>query len=116
MVRAREWSEEELEKLERLYTSNMPFDEVLLEFPDRTSNAIRLKASRMGFRRPTILGELIQTKRVKFQSLDNKFSKGYLINCNECGAWIQVDVFNDSLIQTISCPECNSLYQLLAEL
>ena len=115
MARIKEWSDEEVERLEKLYTSNMTFDEVVVHFPKRTSNAIRLKASRLGLRRPTIPTNLIQTKKVKFQSVGDDDSKGYLIKCNECGGWIQVDSFEDSMTITICCPQCDSIYQLLAD-
>jgi hypothetical protein len=115
MARIKEWSDEEVERLEKLYTSNMPFDEVVVHFPKRTSNAIRLKASRLGLRRPTIPTSLIQTKKVMFHSVEDDGSKGYLIKCNECGGWIQVESFQDSKTFTICCPDCESIYQLLAD-
>jgi hypothetical protein len=115
MARIKEWSDEEVERLEELYTSSMPFDEIVVHFPLRTSNAIRLKASRLGLRRPTIPTNFIQTKRVKFQSVDDNGFTGYLIKCNKCGEWIQLDSLDESLTQTICCPECESIYQLLAD-
>ena len=70
MVGVREWSDEEVSRLVRLYTSNMPFDEIVLEFPSRTSNAIRLKASRMKLKRPTLPMNLIRAERVRFHSIN----------------------------------------------
>lgn len=115
MARIKEWSDEEISRLRELYTSSMPFDDILLEFPNRTSNAVRLKASRMGLRRPTIPTDFIQTKKVKFHSVNDGKSKGYLIKCNVCGGWIQLDSLDDSSTKTICCPECESIFQLLTD-
>ena len=114
MARVREWSDEEVGRLTELYTSNKSFEDILLEFPFRSSNAVRLKASRMGLRRPTLPVDLIQAEKVQFRSPDDGGTMGYLIKCKECGQWIQAERIGGAC-QTIRCGECGSLYQVLTE-
>ncbi|MCW4050159.1 MAG: hypothetical protein NWE89_10550 [Candidatus Bathyarchaeota archaeon] len=115
MARVREWTDEEVHRLTELYTSNKTFDEIILEFPSRSSNAIRLKASRLGLKRPNLLLSLIQTKKVRFQSNGIDAAKGFLIKCNDCGSWIQTDDLNLGAYQIIRCSECGSIYEVLAD-
>lgn len=50
------WSDEEVQRLRLLYPNpNKSFEELLAEFPGRTANSLRLKASRLGLERPPIL-------------------------------------------------------------
>jgi len=115
MARVKEWSDEEVSRLNKLYTSNKAFDEIILEFPFRTSNAIRLKASRMGLKRPTLPVNLIQAERVRYHSLDGDGAIGYLIKCSECGSWIQAEMLSGTTCQTISCSECGALHEVLSD-
>jgi hypothetical protein len=115
MARVREWSDEEVGRLTELYTSNRSFEDILLEFPFRSSNAVRLKASRMGLRRPTLPVDLIHAEKVRFQSIDEDGAMGYLIKCKECGQWIQAERIGGGVCQTIRCGECGALYQVLTE-
>lgn len=93
----------------------MSFDEIISEFPWRTSNAIRLKASRLGLRRPTLETHLTRSQKVTIQSIGADGVKGYLLKCRECGAWIHADRMIDGVCQTISCDECGALYEVLTE-
>lgn len=54
--KTRLWSREDLEQLERLYTSYEPYYTVeeISKILDRTINATRLKASRLKLKRPWI--------------------------------------------------------------
>ena len=115
MDRVREWSDEEVKRLTKLYTSNKPFDEIVVDFPSRTSNAIRLKASRMGLKRPTLPVNLIQAEKVRYHSLGGDGAAGYLIKCSECGSWIQADRMGGVACQTICCGECGALYEVLTD-
>jgi hypothetical protein len=115
LARVREWSDEEVNRLTNMYTSNKPFDEIVLEFPSRTSNAIRLKASRMGLKRPTLPVNLIHAERVRFHSLNGDGAMGYLIKCSECGSWIQAERIGEGICQTICCGECGALYEVLTD-
>jgi len=57
MPKKREWGKGELEKLSKLYDDNKAtIEEMMLQLPGRTENAIRLKASRLGLARPVIDG------------------------------------------------------------
>lgn len=106
------WSDEEVEKLSNIYTSDKTFDEILFDFPDRSSNAIRLKASRLGLRRPTISTSMIQSDKIlKCNVKEDSF--GILLNCHECGSWIQIIDIQDEATNTVSCQECNSIFQIL---
>jgi len=46
------WTSEELEILRTHYQAGRLFEDILEMLPNRTSNAVRLKASRLGIRRP----------------------------------------------------------------
>ncbi len=114
MARIKEWTDEEVKRLTKLYTSNKSFDEIMLEFPARTSNAVRLKASRLGLRRPNLLMNLVQNQKLGFQSVDNELARGYLIKCDECGFWIQISILEGGVYKAIRCNKCGSLYEILA--
>jgi hypothetical protein len=115
MARAREWTDDEVDKLRQIYSSMMSFDEITLEFPWRTSNAIRLKASRLGLHRPTLETHLIKAQKVTIQRNGDDGVKGYLLKCKECGAWIHADNMMSGICQTISCDVCGALYEILTE-
>jgi hypothetical protein len=115
MARTRAWTDDEEEKLRELYSSTMSFDEITLEFPWRTSNALRLKASRLGLRRPTLETHLTRAQKVTIQSVGGDGVKGYLLKCRECGAWIHADKMMSGVSQTLSCDECGALYEILNE-
>lgn len=108
MARVKEWSDEEVSRLTELYTSNKTFDEVMLEFPSRTHNAVRLKASRLGLRRPTILLDLPNSNRFRFKSLEDESNTGYLFKCEECGSWIQVENVGRGIYRTVRCMSCGA--------
>ncbi|MFH1179309.1 MAG: MJ0042-type zinc finger domain-containing protein [Candidatus Bathyarchaeota archaeon] len=115
MVKIKEWTDEEVESLRELYISNKTFDEISEKFPLRTDNAIRLKASRLGIKRPFI-GEVIQIKPLAYRSGNNGGSSGYLIKCKECGSWIQVDEDSPRNTSVVSCGKCGNFYQVLSDL
>lgn len=115
MPRVREWTDAEVHRLKELYTSTKSFEEIIMEFPARTSNAIRLKASRLGLRRPTLETHLMNAQKVVIQSVGDDAVKGYLLKCRECGAWIHADKMVGGILLTISCGECGSLYEVLRE-
>ena len=115
MVKVKEWTDEEVERLRELYTSNKTFDEIVDKFPLRTENAIRLKASRLGIKRP-LIGDVIQVKPLTFKSINSRDSQGYLLKCKECGSWIQVDQRTQNSSSVLSCGKCGNLYQVLVDL
>ena len=115
MVKVKEWTDEEVERLRELYISNRTFDEIVEKFPLRTENAIRLKASRLGIKRPYI-GDVIQVKPLKFKSSSRIDSTGYLLKCKECGSWMQVDQRAQNSASVLSCGKCGNLYQVFVDL
>ena len=115
MVKVKEWTDEEVELLRDLYTSNKTFDEIVDRFPRRTENAIRLKASRLGIKRP-IIGNVVHVKPLMYKSGGNGDTSGYLMKCKECGSWIQVDDDQRNASSVLSCGKCGNLYQILADL
>ena len=115
MARIREWTNDEVARLYELYGSNRTFEEIELEFPMRTSNAIRLKASRLGIRRPLIPGNFIQTKPLLFRSGNGDGNGGFILKCKHCGSWIQVDKDIEKRASILSCGQCGSMYQFLME-
>lgn len=112
MAKVKEWTDEEVERLRELYVSNKTFDEIVEKFPFRTENAIRLKASRLGIKRPYI-GDVIQVKPLTFKSTTRAESSGYLLKCKGCGSWIQVDQRSQSSSSVFSCGKCSNLYQVI---
>jgi hypothetical protein len=115
MVKVNEWTDEEVKRLKELYTSNKTLDEIAEKFPLRTENAIRLKASRLGIRRPYI-GNFIQVKPITFKSITLNDSIGYLLKCKECGDWMQVDKSSHYDSNILSCGKCGNLYHVIADL
>ena len=115
MVKIKEWTDDEVERLRELYTSNKTFEEIVEKFPLRTENAIRLKASRLGIKRPYI-GNVIQLKPLSFKTGKRGGSTGYILKCKDCGSWMQVDEKSQKDSSVISCGKCGSLYQVLADL
>jgi len=115
MVKVKEWTDEEVERLRELYTSNKTFDEIVDKFPLRTENAIRLKASRLGIKRPYI-GDVIQVKPLAYRYGSIGNSSGYLLKCKECGSWVQVDQMKQNSSSFISCGKCGNLYHVLIDL
>ena len=115
MARINEWTDEEVARLHELYGSNRTFEEIELEFPLRTSNAIRLKASRLGIRRPLIPGNFIQAKPLIFKTGNHDGSDGFILKCNQCGSWIQVDKDIERRASILNCGQCGSMYHILVE-
>ena len=65
-----EWTPQDIKKLEELYVQpNLIFEEIMKEFPNRTEQAVRSKASRMKIRRPIILYEPIGDDPVAIKSI-----------------------------------------------
>ena len=115
MVKIKEWSDKEVERLRKLYISNKTFDEIAEKFPSRTGNAIRLKASRLGIKRP-IIDNIVQIKPFVHKLGDVDESTSYLIKCRECGSWIQVVENPQTKKNSKSCEKCGVFYNVLADL
>ena len=109
MPAIKKWSPQELKKLETLYSNELSFEDVLTAFPERTENAIRIKASRMGLRRPLPTIELHQLKNV-IVTRDTKLgSSGYMFRCNNCNKWIQVENETVENNKPIVCKNCGTV-------
>ena len=115
MVKIREWTEKEIKLLRELYTSNQTFDEIVTKFPLRTENAIRLKASRLGLKRP-IIGDINQIKPLNYKFFTKGGLSGYLLKCNDCGSWTQVDEDTTENTGVISCGKCGNYNQVMVNL
>jgi len=107
-LKPKEWTDEEVRKLRELYSSNLPFEEVARNFPGRTKNAIRLKASRLGIRRP-YAAQVVQVNPIKVKVDQNEV--GLLVKC-DCGSWIRLEEDSPGSL-VVSCKKCGSLYQLV---
>jgi hypothetical protein len=112
MVKNREWSDEEIMRLRKLYPSNKTFDEIVEYFPHRTENAIRLKASRLNIRRPYI--GVTRLKSIKIKINNGRDSTNYLIKCKECGSWMQINEKSQSELNFSSCKKCGTGNHLLS--
>lgn len=108
MPRPADWTEEEIQRLKRLYPSDTSFEEIVEAFPNRTSNALRLKASRLGLRRPTIPSSGFLPSTILLCSEGDGGSKGYLFRCGECNNWIQVNGDDDEAGSVIVCGDCGA--------
>jgi len=67
---SKEWDKAELEKLEKLYKDkDVTVDEMRLQLPGRTEDAIRIKANRLGFNRPlTDRNEVVSLSDLKWST------------------------------------------------
>lgn len=107
MPRPAKWTEDETRKLMRLYPSEICFEEIVDAFPNRTPNAVRLKASRLGLKRPTLPASLLQSSTVLSCSEGNGDSIGYLFRCGECSSWMQLRG-DDEVKSVIVCGNCGA--------
>lgn len=115
MPRPIEWTEEEIRKLKLLYPSEMSFEEIVRAFSNRTPNAIRLKASRLGLKRPTIPSSVCQSHTVLLCSEASGKFNGYLFRCGDCGNWIQVNREEEAADSgLVVCSTCGSKNYLVA--
>jgi hypothetical protein len=109
MPRAKEWSDNEIERLKKLYPSKRDFDEVLDAFPERTINAIRVKASRLGLRRPLPPGNIHPADSLMVTRDKRNGEKGYLFRCGNCNTWIKVGEERVEKMQPVICEKCGTL-------
>jgi hypothetical protein len=102
------WSDEEEVKLRTLYISARSFEEIDKEFPDRSPNAIRIKASRLGLRRPEVSVSNNETPNMlKLSNGDD--SEENFFKCSGCGGWIHYEMDDEDDVNTIVCPQCKSV-------
>ena len=108
MMERRSWTNNEILTLKQLYIADAAFEEIRNAFPERTINAIRQKASRLGLRRPVIKSSLFHSQS-SIKCSVNGTDNIYLFKCVECGNWTQVNISDDKENQTIRCPQCSSI-------
>lgn len=106
MSNSKKWTEIEIKNLKRLYISEKLLEEVMEAFPERTENAVRLKASRLGLKRPALPSALMGQSTMLHCSEGNGNSKGYIFRCCACGIWIQVDGSDEASSGLIVCESC----------
>ena len=99
---SKQWTEHEIKRLKEMmkqgYT-NTEIGEVL----GRTSKAIKVKLSVMGYKRPDIYETIIGQKKGKLTILEyNKDKKKYLCEC-ECGNTKWINAMHVKNNKTISC-------------
>ena len=107
MSRNDEWTEAEKGRLQGLYSSEIDFDEIAEAFPNRTSNAIRMKASRLGFRRP-IIPSMSSQQTMLLCVEGNGRSNGFVLRCGECGNWVHLKDSNHGV-----CGVCGAACQVI---
>jgi len=107
MAKGEEWTGEELEKLKALYTSDASFEEVVDELPLRSPNAIRLKASRLGLKRPILPQRINQIRSLIFSG--DGGLRGYVFRCSECGGLVHVDEPDLEESSLVRCGSCGAL-------
>jgi DNA-directed RNA polymerase subunit RPC12/RpoP len=107
MLKNKNWTEREMDKLRFLYISRRTFDEIIDSFPNRTANAVRIKASRMGIKRPITPSYLIKSQKI-LRCLNDGVEE-YLFKCNNCNNWIHVELNEED--KKIVCHKCNSNYR-----
>jgi len=108
MPKQTDWTENEIQRLKRLYPSDVSFEEIVVAFPERTRNALRLKASRLGLRRPLISSSIFSPSTILMCSEVNGNSLGYLFRCGECSNWIQVNGDDEQIESVIVCSNCGT--------
>ena len=112
MSRARLWTDEEIKKLELLYLSGKAIEEIMNDFQERSANAIRQKASRLGLRRPLISPSFIKSQKVLRCSNGNRETEEFLFRCSDCGNWIHVNLSDEEKEDRfIVCRQCQNSYR-----
>ena len=116
MAKTSVWTKEEVERLCDLYPSQKSFDEIVKEFPHRSPNAIRLKASRMGLRRPALTLGMYHEGKPILRSELNGDSKGYIMKCSECGGWVMIGNLDEGEQNAVVCKRCDAFFRILPDI
>ena len=106
------WSKVEERMLRFMYLAGTSFEEIGRAFPDRTPNAIRLKASRLGLKRPSISSSFLESPNV-LRFSDGNGDSGFFFKCSGCGSWTHAKI-NDDEVHTVVCRECNTVCRYIA--
>lgn len=106
MMRQRSWMEDEVETLRKLYPSWASFHDLLDQLPSRSPNSIRLMASRLGLKRPTLLRGINKVSETKASAI---VGGGVLVRCSQCGGWIGVSAEKASTRGVVVCDHCGGV-------
>ncbi len=106
------WLEAEERMLRFMYLSGTSFDEIGEAFPERSPNAIRLKASRLGLKRPPISSSVLESSNV-LRFSDGNGDSGFFFRCSDCGSWTHAKMDEDEF-HTVECRECNTVCRYVA--
>lgn len=87
LIRQRGWTEDEVETLKRLYPTSTNLSDLLDQLPSRSPNSVRLMASRLGLKRPTLLTGISKVRETRTSA---SLGGGILVRCCQCGGWIGV--------------------------
>ena len=107
------WSEVEERTLRFMYLAGTSFDEIGQAFPKRSPNAIRLKASRLGLKRPSISSSILESPNV-LRFSDGNGDTGFFFKCSGCGSWTHAQIEGDEDVHTVECRECSTLCRYVA--
>jgi hypothetical protein len=87
LTRQRVWTDSEVETLKRLYPSTVSLNDLFDQLPSRSPNSVRLMASRLGLKRPTLLTGMSKVSETRVSS---SIGGGILVRCSQCGGWIGI--------------------------
>ena len=107
------WSEVEERMLRFMYLADTSLDEIDQAFPERSLNAIRLKASRLGLKRPSISSSILKSPNV-LRFSDGNGDTGFFFKCSGCGSWTHAQIEGDDDVHTVECRECGTLCRYVA--
>jgi hypothetical protein len=109
MFGTKKWTEDEIKKLKKIYPSKIEFNDIVKEFPLRTANAIRLKASRIGLKRPLISDKMHPAKLIVIEKDVEEKETAYIFRCDECKKWIRVKKREVDDHRAVLCDNCGAI-------
>ena len=107
------WTESEERMLRFMYISGTSFDEIGMALSKRSPNAIRLKASRLGLKRPSVSSSILESPNV-LRFSDGNGDSGFFFRCSGCGSWIHAQIDDDEDVRTVECRECKTVCRYVA--
>jgi hypothetical protein len=108
-----QWTEREEQMLKFMYISGTSFDEIGKALTKRSPNAIRLKASRLGLKRPSVSSSILESPNV-LRFSDGNGDSGYFFRCSGCGSWTHTQIDEDEEVRTVECRECKTVCRYVA--
>jgi hypothetical protein len=106
LTRQRSWTDNEVDTLRSMYPSSASFHDLLNQLPSRSPNSIRLMASRLGLKRPTLL---MGIKKVSEMKTSATAGGGVLVRCSQCSGWIGVSTERASTSGVVVCDHCGGV-------